>query len=108
MPVSPLQAAKQALVTLLLALAAAYNVAIAINRESEDEALKRAFRRVSRLDREDLVAKKSPIQRAGFQARVRKVLATQKAQRVASKIAGGFRRKCKVIVSKKGKTMARG
>ena len=108
MPVSPLQAAKQAPVTLLLALAAAYNVAIAINRESEDEALKRAFRRVSRLDREDLVAKKSPIQQAGFQARVRKVLATQKAQRVASKIAGGFRRKCKVIVSKKGKTMARG
>ena len=46
MPVSPLQAAKRALVTLLLALAAAYNIAIAINRESEDEAIKKAFRRV--------------------------------------------------------------
>ena len=85
MPVSPLQAAKRALATLLLALAAAYNV-----------------------DREDLVAKKSPIRRTGFQARVRKVLATQKAQRVASKIAGGFRKKCQEIVAKKGKTMARG
>ena len=46
MPVSPLQAAKRALVTLLLAVAAAYNVAIAITRESEDEAVKKAFRRV--------------------------------------------------------------
>ena len=46
MPVSPLQAAKRALVTLLLALAAAYNVAISINRDSEDEAVKKAFRRV--------------------------------------------------------------
>ena len=61
-----------------------------------------------RLDREDLVAKKPPIQRTGFQARVRKVLATQKAQRVASKIAGGFKKKCKEIVAKQGKTMARG
>ena len=61
-----------------------------------------------RLDREDLVAKKPPILRIGFQARVRKVLATQKAQRVASKIAGGFKKKCKEIVAKQGKTMARG
>ena len=34
------------MVTLLLALAAAYNIAIAINRESEDEAIKKASRRV--------------------------------------------------------------
>ena len=39
---------------------------------------------------------------------MRKVLATQKAQRVASKIAGGFRKKRKEIVAKKSKTMARG
>jgi hypothetical protein len=61
-----------------------------------------------RLDREDLVAKRPPIQRTAFQARVRNLLATQAAQRVASRIAGGYRKKCLEIVAKKGVTMARG
>jgi transposase len=58
-------------------------------------------------DREDLNAKRPPIQRTAFQARVRSLLATQKARRVASRIAGGFRKKCQEVVKKKG-AMARG
>ena len=47
MPLFPLQAAKRALVSLLLRLALAYNIGISVNRDSDDNDVKRAFRKVS-------------------------------------------------------------
>ena len=47
MPVGPLQAAKRALVCALLAMAATYNVAITVDRDSSDDHITRVFRRVS-------------------------------------------------------------
>ena len=47
MPAGPLQAAKRALVRILNALAAAYHVAITVDRDSSDEDIVRAFRRMS-------------------------------------------------------------
>jgi hypothetical protein len=48
MVTTPTQLAKRALVSVLLALAAAYQVVLDINRESDDSSVKRAFRKVSR------------------------------------------------------------
>ena len=46
--ITPLQAAKRALVSLLLTLARAYNVTLDINRDSSDAKVKEAFRKVVR------------------------------------------------------------
>ncbi|CAE7245581.1 unnamed protein product, partial [Symbiodinium natans] len=59
-------------------------------------------RRLRHLDREDLRRKRPPIGMLAFKARVRAVLASQRAQRVASHIAAGFKKTCKEVVSKKG------
>ena len=61
-----------------------------------------------RMDKNDLAAKRPAIQKTAFQGRVRSLVRTQRAQQHASKIAAGFKRKCREIVQKKGKTMARG
>ena len=58
-------------------------------------------------DLADLRAKRPPIGRTAFQARVRSLCATRKAQCVAMNIAAGFRKTCKEVVMKKG-AMARG
>ena len=47
MPAGPLQTTKRVLVRVLLSLAAAYGVAVDIKRDSEDEAVVRAYRSVS-------------------------------------------------------------
>ena len=47
MPVSPLQAAKRAFVSILLSLAGVYELILDITRDSEDAAIKKAFRKVS-------------------------------------------------------------
>lgn len=47
MPVAALQVAKRTLVSLLLSLARAYQILIQINRDSSDEDVKKAFRKVS-------------------------------------------------------------
>ena len=47
MPVSPLQAAKRLLVSVLVALARQYNVAIAANRDSPDNVVEKAFKKVA-------------------------------------------------------------
>ncbi|CAE7263888.1 unnamed protein product, partial [Symbiodinium natans] len=59
-------------------------------------------RRLRHLDREDLRRKRPPIGMLAFKARVRAVLASQRAQRVASHIAAGFKKTCKEVVAKKG------
>ena len=46
MVTTPTQLAKRALVSVLLALATAYQVVLDINRESDDSSVKRAFRKV--------------------------------------------------------------
>ena len=43
---SPVQLARRALVTILLSVAAAYNVAVNVNRNSADDALVRGYRKV--------------------------------------------------------------
>ena len=45
---SPLQLAKRALVTLLLALGRQYHIALAINRDSSDNLVLAAFKKVAR------------------------------------------------------------
>ena len=46
MPVSSLAAATRAFVHVLLALARTYNLSLVVNRDSGDEALRKAYRRV--------------------------------------------------------------
>jgi len=64
-------------------------------------------RRLREKDREDLRRKRPVPGLTAFQARVRAVLASAKAQEVASNIAASFRKTCKEVVAKKG-GMARG
>ena len=47
MPVSPLQAAKRVLVSLLLSMARQYNVTINANRDSPDKVVEQAFKKVA-------------------------------------------------------------
>ena len=46
MPASPLQLAKRAFVAVLLALAVAHNIAVEVSRDSPDDAVRKAFRKV--------------------------------------------------------------
>ena len=46
MPVSPLQAAKRALVSVVLRLARVYNLAVNLNHDSTDADIKKTFRKV--------------------------------------------------------------
>ena len=59
-------------------------------------------RRLREKHREDLRRKRPVLGRMAFQARVRAVLASAKAQAVASNIAASFRKTCKEVVAKKG------
>ena len=47
MPVSPLQAAKRVLVSVILKLAGIYAVSIAVNRDSNDADVQRGYRRIA-------------------------------------------------------------
>ena len=54
------------------------------------------------LDMADLRAKKQPLSKMAYQQRVRGVLRTKTAQRVASNIAKSFQRTCKEVAKRKG------
>ena len=59
-------------------------------------------KRIRNLDREDLRKRRPPINPFAFKARVRSILASRRAQAVASRIAAGFRKTCKEVIAKKG------
>ena len=63
-------------------------------------------KRIHELDREDLRRRRPPIGALAFKARVRAIVSSQRAQRVASRIAAGLRNTCKEVIAKKG-AMAR-
>ena len=54
-------------------------------------------RELRRMDRDDLQAKRPAIDRTAFKARVRSLLATKKAARTASRIAGRYRKTCEEV-----------
>ena len=64
-------------------------------------------RRLHEKDREDLRRKRPVPGVTTFKARVRAVLASERAQTVASNIVASFRKTCKEVIAKKG-GMARG
>ena len=63
MPCSPLAAAKRAFVTVLLSVAAAYRIAVQVNRELEDKVLLAAYRRVALKAHPDKGGRKKDFQR---------------------------------------------
>ena len=64
-------------------------------------------RRIRAKDCDDLRRRRNPIGKMAFKARVRSMLPSKQAQRVAACIAAGFRTTCKEVVAKQG-GMARG
>ena len=64
-------------------------------------------RRIRTKDCEDLRRRRPPIGKMAFKARVRSILASKRAQRVAARNAAGFKTTCKEVVAKHG-GMARG
>ena len=64
-------------------------------------------RRIRAKDCEDLRRRRPPIGKMAFKARLRSMLASKRAQRVAARIAAGFRTTCREVVAKQG-GMARG
>ena len=59
-------------------------------------------RELRRCDLQDYKQKKPALTKQQYIARVRQVLQTTKAQQVAKRIAGGFRKTCKEVDNKKG------
>ena len=59
-------------------------------------------RELRRRDLQDYKQKKAALTKPQYIARVRQVLQTTKAQQVAKRIAGGFRKTCKEVDNKKG------
>ena len=80
MPVSTLQRAKRALVSLLLSLAAAYGVDLKLAREACDDDVTKAFRRVSR---------RVPPDKGGVAADAQRLDAARDAWAAASKTSKG-------------------
>ena len=54
------------------------------------------------MDLADLKAKRRPVQRTALKARVRSLMASARAKRVAKNYAFGLRRVCDEVRSKKG------
>ena len=79
---------KRALVALIVSMARAYNCGVDIKRESSDEEVRSAYRRLSRHVHPD---------RAG-----RTVLRAQRTQHAASRFALGLFNVCKEVKAKKG------
>ena len=86
MPVSTLQRAKRALVSLLLSLAAAYGVDLKLAREACDDDVMKAFRRVSR---------RVPPDKGGVAADAQRLNAARDAWAAASKTSKGRGRPAK-------------
>ena len=63
MPVSPLQQAKRALVTLLLLLASGYQVVLAVTRDSPDADVKKVVRKLAAKCHPDKGGRKEDMQR---------------------------------------------
>ena len=63
MPVTPLQQATRALVTLLLSLASGYQIVLAVTRESPDAEIKKAVRKVAAKVHPDKGGSKDDMQR---------------------------------------------
>ena len=61
---------------------------------------------IRRRDLGDLRAKRPPLAKTAFKARVRAICASPKAQRAAAACARGLRKVCKEVVAKRG-AMAR-
>ena len=59
-------------------------------------------RRLLQLDLKDATARKKPLGKMGYQQRVRAVLSTKAATRVAKNIAGSLRKTCQEVIKKKG------
>ena len=63
-------------------------------------------RSLRRMDLEDLKAKRKPLDKAAYTARVQAVCRTQKAQRAGAACCQGLKKVCKEVVKKRG-AMAR-
>ena len=106
--VSALDQAKRALVALLRTLAAAYACAVQVTRDSADAELRTAYRAVSRKVHPDRPAGNAADQQRlnaaheKWQARLRAVLRSKKAQSVAGRYAAGLLNVCKEVLQKKG------
>ena len=59
-------------------------------------------KRIHHLDRKDLREKRPAIGMLAFKARVRAIISSRRAQTVAARIAGGFKKTCKEVIAKKG------
>ena len=90
-----MQLAKRALVVLLRALASTYGLQLELTRDSPDEAVTKAFRRVAVKVHPDKGGSKEDSQRL-LEARA------NWAQAVASKFAANFKSVCKAVIKAKG------
>ena len=59
------------------------------------------------MDLADAVAKRPVLEKFAYRERVRRVLKSKKAQKVASNIAGGFRKTCRIVDIKLGAASGR-
>ena len=91
--VGPVQAAKKAFVRVLLHLASVYGVAANVNRESPDDDLMKAFRKVAFRCHPD---------KGGIAAHTKNLNVARDAWKEAQNLAGSLRKVCREVIDKEG------
>ena len=124
MAASALQSAKRALVSVLVYLASAYGLDLQLTRDSSDDVVAVACKKVARkahpdlspidrfwgwlrkklraMDLKDCVSGRPVLDKPAYVARVRRVLNSKAAQKCAANCAKSLRKVCKEAVLKKG------
>ena len=130
MATSKLGVATRAFVVVLLALARSYNLVLSVGRDSSQDALLKAYRKVllkvhpdkcgnkadvqtlqfwewirkklRKMDLPDFRNKRTPLNKAAYITRVKGVMRSHKAQSVARSCAARFRKTCKQVVERGG------
>ena len=106
--VSAIEKAKRALVAIILHLAGIYGCRINVTRDATEAEVARAYRTLSRRvhpDRgglDDLCKKRMPLGKTAYKQRIRAIMRSAQAQKVASNIFASFRKTCQKCIENDG------